>query len=147
MAWAQNCRLFHWYSSRIISFVVQAWGRRGGKLISTDVFVLCRRLFHTVFAGNSLQAGAAEEVIQVSDSMFLLHVAKVAEYLRFNLNQWSGLQRTYCLVMTEYLAPGHFVFLSQCTVWILGRDSFTIDLLGTLLWGTKVIFGNWSSQY
>lgn len=49
-------------------------------------FFLCRKLFHTVFAGNSLQARGAGEVIQVSDSMFLLQNAKVVERLSFNLD-------------------------------------------------------------
>lgn len=39
-----------------------------------------------MFAGNSLQARGAGEVIQVSDSMFLLQNAKVVERLSFNLD-------------------------------------------------------------
>jgi len=65
--------------------VVQAQRRRA-KLVPTDVSVLYRRLFHTVFAGNRLQAGAAGEVIQVSNTVFLLQVAKEFERLSFNLD-------------------------------------------------------------
>lgn len=37
-----------------------------------------------MFAVNNPQAGAAGEVMQFSDSVFLLQVAKVVEWLSFN---------------------------------------------------------------
>lgn len=43
-------------------------------------------MLETVFAENNPQAGAAGEVMQVSDSVFLLQIAKVVEWLSFNMD-------------------------------------------------------------
>lgn len=110
--------------------MVQAWGRRCRKLISTDVFVLCRRLFPTVLSGNRLYTGAVGEFVYVSDSMFLPQMAKVVEWLSFSLDPWI-------------VSRGHYIVWQSQNPWHLDTLLFSPSAPSGLQEGTVLPLVCW----